>query len=752
VSVDRHGPRPGDTHVEDKELGLAHALREKLIGLGSMDRGLLVTTLVAIAMVVAAGILLATRDAPWPRVPTSAEAPALTVPLPVLIACSIFLVIAWSYLLAGALHAHLVLRVLGMVAWTVANLFSLTLSTATLELVAFALLVLAAWAMAIAMWLVDRLYHERKRSRWHHRIRLRAFTFLFFALVTGSLYAIDAVGWLHTGVLGVSVWFQLTLYQLALIPMLYLAGTDFAEWSEVVAGRIGSAITHVSRRLATWVLAALTAATAGLMLAERIHFLARQGFTLRDAAIAIAEATVPLAIMTAAGWVAIRRRAAVRVPLYALVVAAAVGIGSLMLGSMLQCRLGYCADPESVRYMHERAPVFTINQDRSWTPTTRRVPGDGEAVVFQRTDASRQPVQFVVLTARDGDPLTTTLPSLVGGSVAVSGDGRPRDGWLVRDYTIQIHGTAFDGRAWTRTEGDERWLLTGISPLVASGAYDDTFQRMVSTWTPTAAEEGQGHGGGAGAESEQRSTLPFVFTVAPFLWLAVFVGAVMLLRRGGVAATGGLFLMTAGVFFLSMGVRDMFGVFFGGEALQPGLPPWIFAQGMRNSIGAVAAWTLVGLAFLAATRRLTPDVVPVLRLTLVVLLALVGLRLLHDDVFGAARSSGEGLPLIQAVVLMLALLWDVAMSGENLTNAEGRRVPRHTRVLIYLGYVMLVATAVLFFSSLKGPGAEEAAWFESDQWPQFGIYTMGVPLVLTFFFVNLGVWLRRRAAASTATP
>jgi hypothetical protein len=97
------------------------------------------------------------------------------------------------------------------------------------------------------------------------------------------------------------------------------------------------------------------------------------------------------------------------------------------------------------------------------------------------------------------------------------------------------------------------------------------------------------------------------------------------------------------------------------------------------------------------------------------------------------------------VVLVVAMLWDVLMSGESFTNTGGFAVPRHTRVLMYLGYTLVVVTTVLFLSSVQVQGGGSAGQaFESDIWPQVGIAALGPPLLITFFVVNLAAWRRAR--------
>lgn len=123
-----------------------------------------------------------------------------------------------------------------------------------------------------------------------------------------------------------------------------------------------------------------------------------------------------------------------------------------------------------------------------------------------------------------------------------------------------------------------------------------------------------------------------------------------------------------------------------------------------------------------------------------------------SDVFPAAIGASVRSSLVGGVVIVVALFWDVATSGEEVTNVHGVRVPRHARVLIYLGYVMTVACAVLFFTTLKAaPGSPSMEqMFESEQWPWLGILLLGTPLVLTVFALRLAQ--RRPAVVGYADP
>ncbi|MGH7921192.1 MAG: hypothetical protein ACREQM_14815, partial [Candidatus Dormibacteraceae bacterium] len=124
-----------------------------------------------------------------------------------------------------------------------------------------------------------------------------------------------------------------------------------------------------------------------------------------------------------------------------------------------------------------------------------------------------------------------------------------------------------------------------------------------------------------------------------------------------------------------------------------------------------------------------------MRLDLVLLLGLQGLDWL-SDLFHA--SSVLELAPLQASVMLLGLLWDVATSGESVTNVHGKRVPHHSRVLVYFGYELLAATAVVWFYA----SSDGAAFRDTDSWVSSGIQLLGAPLLVVFLSLGLVSWLR----------
>ncbi|MBO0744559.1 MAG: hypothetical protein J2P43_06040, partial [Candidatus Dormibacteraeota bacterium] len=222
--------------------------------------------------------------------------------------------------------------------------------------------------------------------------------------------------------------------------------------------------------------------------------------------------------------------------------------------------------------------------------------------------------------------------------------------------------------------------------------------------------------------------------IATGLSLMFGAGLMLLLIGRGEIATAGLFLLVCALF-------EAAGQNLAGNLMQfLGVhdPPYVRPQFL--AVGAAAA-ALITFAVTQTVPRWRPAAPP-LRLVLVLLLGIIGLDLLYEGVFQTALEQGQQFTALQGVVLLAAMLWDVLMSGDAFTNRGGPRVPRHSRVLVYLGYTIAVVTAVVVLGSLGFEGGGEVGGFESDKWVQEGITGFGAPLLFTFFFVNLSAWRR----------
>ncbi|HEY1388530.1 MAG TPA: hypothetical protein VGF38_08295 [Ktedonobacterales bacterium] len=225
------------------------------------------------------------------------------------------------------------------------------------------------------------------------------------------------------------------------------------------------------------------------------------------------------------------------------------------------------------------------------------------------------------------------------------------------------------------------------------------------------------------------------------------LGIVLVIRgrwRPGAASAAGLYLIVVGLSVIA----------FAGSISAFGQSATVALGGVQF---AVALFTLAALAWLALRGRLDAK-----RSSLVArFFVLNGALLLIGIVYIAIANAGmfvgtfsRGVGPMAAVLIVLAFLWDFLMSGGEVTNVEGRRFPRNTRILLYAGYTMLVSTLVLFFGPVTPKtiiGQPDLFFvFNPDLWPRYGLLLLGVPLLVTNFV--LGVSRGRGRIVSRPAP
>jgi hypothetical protein len=163
---------------------------------------------------------------------------------------------------------------------------------------------------------------------------------------------------------------------------------------------------------------------------------------------------------------------------------------------------------------------------------------------------------------------------------------------------------------------------------------------------------------------------------------------------------------------------------------------------LTSLISSAAAGTLLVLGWAIYRRRLQ-QVRPLLGLLLTLNVGLVVVLWIYDLY---SQSSQLRFTVAQATVLLLALTWEITMSGKAITDRAGTWFPAHSRVLLYFGYIMLTAAAILFFSSLRvqSTGSSVEPLFEGEFWPQSGLLVLGAPLLFTLFMLRLARRMARR--------
>jgi len=709
---------------EDETHGLKQVFAERSITVGTMERNLRLAVVAALLVLVAAAVLIGLRDSAFGSGELSPGSLGVVMPKVVFLVTIAFLTLGWTYFLWGVLHAHLIVRFGGLVlfSWAMLELWNEDLPLWIWRMAPSYVLLACVWLVGAATLRV------RARERWQQELQL-----LFFPLVLLLVGGLYFAFWWRLRPLHDSRYYTLLLsHQLSelsfgLIPLLYVAGVDFAEWGDTVSTRVAEVVGGIR---APYLVAAGAGGVAAFALADRAS-----SEDARFFAVQLGFGALLAVLVGVPAVAALRSRAASRVP-YAAVFAAAVVLLLLVVGVD---RLVPASGPTHVTFRHPAAPRFQLEYPLSWD--LRSVPGEGDLRLFVLGPYGVSPTRFLVIYIPKVD--AAALPDPLGELYKPTVQSRGRDGpWSLTKFT----GKGMTGIAWQRRVQGAIWLLIGVAKPGQAAGQSATFASIAHSWTmnvtpaPTEAQ----------TRAEDTVHSERVFAIAAGAWLALAgLGAFVLLRRGrrnpGWLSAGALFFVTAGVLdflFDLPSVAHRLG--------YASLSAHLRFSGIQT---AAAAGTIAAILFLAVTRRVSSSAVRLLSLLLVLNGGLLAIQWI-DRALTAEKDAAGRFSIVQGVLIIVAFGWDIGMSGEAITNRHTSHVPRQTRVLVYLGYVMVAATAVLFFSSLRylSHGAVIEPDFESEGFPDAGLLTFGPALLVTLFVVRLGRSRSRPEERSADSP
>ncbi|MFI5271788.1 MAG: hypothetical protein ACHQ4H_01990 [Ktedonobacterales bacterium] len=758
---------------DDDEAGFFHMLAEHMIHIRSMTPSLRLVTGFALGQLVAVALLIVLH--PLMRTAISVgtrDNSTIQMPLVIFAACLVFLEVAWTFVLAGAFHAHWIVRLLLLGIFT--YVFGFTPSPVANVHTAM-LVILWAWALGVGLvdWrdaslrgeqsplvrflvervpgatpllrplrsaaaaLADVLRAVRARFPLPERVRLPLRTMLFVALwllvYFGTLLA--SVDWGRGNtIFATTISLQLEALTFFLVPVLFLAGSDYAEIGEVLAGRVA----RITQRLRpAWPVVVLTGLTAAVILWR----------VLPDA-----KSTFGAKLVTVAGQLAI---GAVLIAILALIVRwsrmgtwpkAPLPYIALVAGTVLftvsstgaeQLILAHQAPPSLLGpadyavYQHT-APDFSIAYPAAWTPLTSDTPSAGTtAVIFNGVKSQYTGAMTVYSYPEvDGDLATRLETQFCPAQTCTLGSPVKHGAWSQISYS---RGNA-KGWFWRRQAGDRVYLVQVLTVSYFASFFAPTFGGIIDSWR---ADHSAHAPQPVGLTDEQAKRLIELVNAAAAA-LALLLGLGLILwgrRRGGYAALAGAFITTLGVLWLAFELQPV--------VQLTGLPSRHLGFSIPSVQLIIAVATLLTLGWLLIRRRLDARG----RELLALLFALnAGLQFVAWFIDAFSQSAAVKLTVLQAIILIVGISWDVLMSGEQITNVDGRYFPRHVRLLIYLGYTMIVTTAVLYFATqtfTHTTGAVEP-FFEDSQWPQIGLIFLGTPLLLTVFLLEIGRWWHAR--------
>lgn len=752
--------RPDGQRPEDE--GIFAALRRRLINFKTMSWPLRIVTALGFAQLVLVGVLTVLRDklAAQALTPTNATGLPLAIPQVIFFALLGSFVLAWTCALTGALHSQWLVRLLSL--WVFTTLVVSVQRPGVLgEIQAGLLLVL--WLWGGVLWLIEaRSGADRTLLR---NGRLVASTFaLVLALLTGYYALLYAQ---NPATLADTVTGQLLLLLILLVPVLFLAGTDLAEMGETVSHQVARLLSRVRLfallPLITVLVASGVAVYALMHLIPGLDIAAPTFEVVPTLLLLLSLGVVALAVL--AGMAALGRVSrwspGQGVPLTVLLAALVPVVLMAVASSFLP------SPGEGFQiYRHEaHQPYFSLAYPANWTVYSEQ---DNAAlgatnVFLTGGQDSILPGAFLVYRVHvPGIGSSPPSPSDIDGflqgdnqgnlgvlrqtfatqsnspqqvTIQLNAAGR-QDAWYVRAFTASYAttGTTFEGSAWVQVIGDDAYFLIGATPNGNFAAIQTASARMVASFRSDLSAAIPSDGPAVGPASGTTG-LVIVLGLLP-LALGVAVGLPLLLagrRRQGFGL--------AGLFFLIIGLEGAYAIGVDLLARDSALEgdPHLALHTFLLFIAFATVLVALLLAVLPSGRRLVAGGGAGRLLT--VLLALnVGLLIIDwaTAAFGGVTVSIERFTLAQVGLLVLASCWDLATSGARVTNVEGRVVPRAGRLLLYLGYTMIISTFVLFLASLYASSTSPATLSNTvSLLSTGGLYFLGVPLLVTSTVVGI---------------
>ena len=756
-------------------------------------------------LLVVALLLLNSRS--WPQVHAFSYYDSLfDVPAPILVATVVFLALAWSYVIAGFLHAIWWLRPAGVIAFLLMQWRegSVLAPSGGAYRAAAAVLTLALVLTASLSVAGDLFWTRRHRAHLRHGMRVVSPTLVSTFVCVLGIFTIAWMGHspLHLGFTS-QLRDELGILAILLVPALLLTGTDLAEMAQVTANRTAAL---VSRRgpalvpviglaavlLAVFLIRVRTLGESLIGTADVDHrglFLGR----LFDGAMVVGIAAI-LALA-----VGLRRSGtARRIPYIAMVgaVAGYYGIAALGLTITNGRQATAAATPTAPAASSAPAPsaaaspspsdaltpgnaladaktadkiyqsykeleplAFSIDVPAGWAAdpeaddTRLSGPlgtGDGNVDVVRLPGRCLQPDQAVAgaLTA-----LTASKGALEASEVRASGQ-MPAGIWMVADLDIRSP-TRQAGRLWVRCAADGAWAVAGwVDPAswpakrVSLDAIAESLTLGRDTITLQQARSGDETRGTSDIVADLIKNVPYdqlASTVSHAEWsgivlvIAFAVVAALFSHLGRrwprrrTLATGAVYLTLCATFLVFTGTDPLWDQLV--LISQTGGALNLIGQSFIGTQAVVAMLSALVLLAVLARRRFDADreLLELLIEVNVALLIVQGLFAYFD------QAQYGGLPFPEALIVLVALGWDVLMSGSVVTNRGSARVPRHARALVYFGYTMMVATLLLFFSADTDAlsGREVLPVYNTEYWPQQGLIFFGVPLIMTGLLLNL---------------
>jgi hypothetical protein len=771
--------QPSGAVVSDREAATGdfwEPIRRRLISFGRLSLPLRALVAVEVALVLAGAVALGAQRIRQPMIAVSVDQQqAVQLPVSIFALTVIAFPLAWALLIAGSMRGFWLVRVVVLALFT----FTMTRALAADQYLAIQIAVLAAlWLYALGVslfsWRMGRTLPLGNRKQLPAGL-LTAVTFGLALIVQAVVYASNWLWLQHSAQLfwswvGISLTDQLTaLYFWILVPVAFVTGTDFAEWGEVLSGRIAALGSRANSP--RW-LAAIACVLAAALLAVALRWIYPIGPDLVTTALNLVP---PIALVLFIGlvfaavyWLAQIRRWQMRAaPSLGVMITGLALFVIMLVASLTIAPSRRTATPSPsvsapagyTYYNHQAsAPYFSIAYPTGWNVKVVQDLGSTRpTLLIVGSSASGLDFSIVALPAADLDAQNITsyeailqtvftkveTPAELPVFVPTAATGAWHS-WRF-EYALTPHDPApLDGEVWLQRHDDQVWALYGLTRSGAFAASVPTFMTMLASWqfVPPAPP-------GDTAPGPDYTTTNKILGLGTFA-LSLLVGIPLLLlgrKRGGALPALGLFVVLVGIQQLCLYLPDILTLLHVPRTWVPQFAPWDIGLSACLAIITYTAWSLVRGTLRSGSAAAT----------IVRLLTLAGAMFVVTAIYlyysGSSGLGPQQAPLLSGL-LVLAFLWDLLTSGEQVTNRESAAFPRTARLLIYLGYTLLVTCCALYFSVLSfRSGAADTTYayaFNPDYWAQTGLLMLGSPLLLTGFLLSAPAAAPARSTAGSA--
>ncbi|MGA8556130.1 MAG: hypothetical protein WB630_17080 [Candidatus Acidiferrales bacterium] len=672
----------------------------------------------------------------------------------------IFLIIALSFIAVGALRAHRTPRLV------IFLLFALITHPA------FAWKPLLLWVVCIAGIFLTEAELNRARLRLRSVAREPPWLSPFgTAAVAGAwilVYFLTLIHWMGgftNGSFPDQLAGQIFRALVLLVPVLFLAGTDIAELADEI-GHFAAGVPErwsKHRRWPVFLVLGIVTGAGFLCVLWSVRHSSYMVTLFRAAPVAVGLG------LLAAGLLLISAKIfkmgtwpATRVLFSAYVTAAVFIAGGHELSNFLQYRYGH-PFTKAGRIAFKWYAFSAQGSPRQIAePDGWEVSPGGDIFVFNPSSSGQSPERAQVYLACVTAPLKDwrlhpaqqvreAFPSLLLSDLKeVPFVSRTDEGvYAFVDYNKYPRHHApeeWTGSFWFREERQCLWIFGGFSlDRYYFSYYQPVFQEMVRSLGPVSSSTPPKAIAISSLKSEVLAAvgylLPFGLLIIAFNLLgplseqtsrgSLWRNLVMVYRSVLSSSDRGWERVTP--LIVTMSFLVIVGMFSGAFSIYSfaqsrwQLPDPIWALEFSLVVCTVPIAILLARSRQATSR---PRALLTLLLGLNISLPLLALGYRAYD-YGSSITE-RGLKA-QAIVLVVALSWDLLMSGKELTNPENHGFPRESRVLLYAGYIMLLCTCILYFSfqRLQGTAVPPERFFEAESIVSHGILLLGTPVILS---------------------